>query len=403
MITIKGITTLDGVRIDKILPSSEERTIDASGLTLMPTLIDPHVHLRTPGLEHKEDWTTGAAAALRGGINCVFDMPNTLPATTTLQRLQEKCTKIEAQLREAAMPLRYYLYLGADKSHFDEIYKARGQIIGLKVFMGSSTGGLVMDDDSSLHAAFALAAAHDLVLAVHAEDEHQIQQRGALFARGDVALHSQIRNAEVAARAVQRAIDLARIYRTRLYILHVSSREELACIRLAKREGLCVYAEATPHHLFLTTDAYATLGTRAQVNPPLRSQEDCDALWQAIEEGIIDTIGSDHAPHLLDEKARPYPDSPSGMPGLETTLPLLLDAHHKGRLTLQKILWLTRERIEEIFRLPPNDDSLLVDLNRIATVGERGLRTKCGWSPYAGWTLQGWPTHAIIEGRLYEC
>jgi dihydroorotase len=403
MIALKGVKTPEGTSIDFFLESDEDRTIEGSGLTLLPALIDSHVHFRTPGLEHKENWESGAKAAIYGGITTVFDMPNTLPPTISLGSVEEKERIIEEQLKKADIPLRFGLYLGADKSHFQEINRCKKRIIALKVFMGSSTGNLVMDDDDSLHAAFSLAASHDLLLAVHAEDEALIHERQSLFQeRTDPKTHSELRNDQVAAKATEKAIALSRLYKTRLHILHVGTKREVQMIRAAKKEGVHVTFETTPHHLFLTTLDYAKFGTRVQVNPPLRTQEDADALWHAIKEDEIDTIASDHAPHTIQEKDLPYRQAPSGVPGIETTLPLLLDACNQGRITLRQIIRLMRKRVQEIYRLAPNDDFVLVDMNKKATVDDKSLKTKCGWSPYSGRQLQGWPVYTILKGKVYE-
>ena len=402
MIHLQGIKTLENEITDMALPSSIEKTIDARGLTLLPALIDPHVHLRTPGLEYKENWESAAQAAIYGGITTVFDMPNTLPSTITLERLQEKKIRIDMQLKKANIPLNYGLYLGADKNHFDEIIRCKNSIVGIKLFMGSSTGDLLMDDMSSLHAIFSLATSHDLLLAVHAEDEALIVERKKKYHSIHPRVHSQIRNEDVALRATQTAIELAKIYKTRLYLLHIGTKREIEAIRKAKEAGLSIFVETTPHHLFLTTDAYETLGTKVQMNPPIRSQENVDALWQAISDGVIDTIGSDHAPHTLEEKMQPYGQAPSGIPGLETTLPLLLNACNQGRLSLYTLLHLMRENILKIFRLTANEDYVLVDMNKTKTIEEKALKTKCGWSPYKDYHLKGWPVYTILKGQVYE-
>lgn len=401
MIHLKGVKTLDGDIVDMQIASSLSQEIDARGLTLLPALIDPHVHFRTPGFEHKENWQSGAKAAIYGGITTVFDMPNTLPATITLERVQEKKALIDEQLKKISIPLHYGLYLGADKMHFEEVYRCKDLILGLKLFMGSSTGDLLMDDESSLHAIFSLAASHDLLLAVHAEDEALIQERKKLYEPNHPRAHSLIRNEEVALRATQTAIELSRIYKTRTYLLHIGTKHEIEAIRKAKAAGIAVYAETTPHHLFLTTDSYEMLGTRVQMNPPIRAQEHLDALWHAIREGVIDTIGSDHAPHTLEEKAKPYGVAPSGIPGVETTLPLLLNAVHQGKIDLNTIVRLMRNNIERIFRLPSNEDYVLIDMHKTKTINNGQLKTKCGWSPYAGWSLQGWPVFTILQGHVY--
>ncbi len=403
MIAIKDIFTVDGKVIDYSLESDEEVTIDGKGLTLLPAMIDSHVHFRTPGLEHKENWESAAKAAIYGGITTVFDMPNTLPPTITLKLLEEKEKLIEEQLKKVGIPLRFGLYLGADKSHFDQILACKDKAIGLKIFMGSSTGNLVMDDDDSLHAAFSLAASRDILVAVHAEDEAMIHERKSLFLnRTDPLTHSELRNDEVAAKAVEKAIQLSRLYNTRLHVLHVSTKRELELIGQAKKEGVRITCETTPHHLLLTTSDYAKFGTKVLVNPPLRSKEDSDALWAAIQEGVIDTIGSDHAPHTLKEKALPYGKAPSGVPGVETMLPLLLNACNQGKITLKQIIQLLRVKVQEIYRLQTNDDLVLVDMNKKAVIQDHLLKTKCGWSPYSGREIQGWPIYTILKGKIYD-
>ncbi len=401
MIHIKDVLTLDGTQVDHFVASRIDQEIDGRGLLLMPALIDPHVHFRTPGLEHKEDWAHAARAAISGGITTVFDMPNTLPASISVNRLKEKKEIIDQALKAADIPLNYKLYLGADKTHFEQISEAKEQACALKIFMGSSTGDLVMDDESSLHAAFSLAAAHNMIVAVHAEDEALIHTRQNAYLGPNTPLaHSIIRNREVAYRATEKAIHLARLYKTRLYLLHISTKEEMQLIKSAKQDGVAVFAEVTPHHLFLTQDDYATHGTHVQMNPPLRTQDDCDALFAAIHEGIVDTIGSDHAPHTQLEKNQPYGKAPSGIPGVETTLPLLLNAHHEGKITLKQIVSLMRTRIETIFNLIPTDDWVLVDLKK-RQKPER-LHTKCDFSPYSDRELQGFPVTTILKGRAYD-
>ncbi|PWU14817.1 MAG: dihydroorotase [Chlamydiae bacterium] len=309
MIMFKQVSTIDGKRLDWQIPSVKEMTLDSHHLTLLPALIDPHAHFRTPGLEYKEDWKTGAKAALQEGITTVFAMPNTLSITNTLERVLEKKQLIQKQLKQAEISLRFNLYLGVDKNHFSEIARCCNEVIGLKIFMGSSTGGLLLDDDVSLETAFKLAAENDLLVAVHAEDQDLILKRKVrFFHHKEPKIHSKIRNAQVAYLATSKAIDLARKYHTRLYLLHVSTAQEIELVRQAKEKGLCVYCEVLPpHHLFLSTKAYDSPGTKAQVNPPLRQQVHSNALWQAIREKVVDTIG------------------------IETTLPLLLDACNQGK------------------------------------------------------------------------
>jgi dihydroorotase len=403
MIHIQNAFDIDGNIINLDIPSHQETIINANGLTLLPGLIDPHVHFRVPGLDYKEDWRTAAGAAIAGGYTTVFDMPNTIPPTVTQELLVEKKTIIDQQLAEIGIPLRYHLFFGADKSHLNQIPLVKEAVIGIKVFMGCSTGNLVIDDDESLHAVFSLAAENNMLIAVHAEDEQLMHERKSLFKNAkDYAIHSQIRNIEVACRAVEKAIQLSQLYNTKLYILHASTREELALIRQAKKANVSVFAETTPHHLFLNELAYAALGGKAVVNPPLRSPDHQEALFAAIQEGVIDTIGSDHAPHTETEKAKPYGECPSGMPGIETTLALLLNAYHANALTLNEIVSLTSKRAQNIFHLPSTQDFVLVDLNKKIQISNSMLKTKCAWSPFIGSVLQGWPIYTILQGNCYK-
>lgn len=403
MIEIRKVQTVNGQRTDVFLHSKENHAIQAEGLTLFPALIDPHVHFRTPGAEHKESWETAAKAAISGGVTTVLDMPNTSPPCCNRERLEQKKALIEAQLKKVGIPLRYGLYLGADQDHLEEIGKAQDLIAGVKIYMGSSTGDLLMENRAALEKAFRIAAEHDVLIAVHAESELLIQAKKKEYQHiKDPRVHSIIRSPEVAKEAIEEAVSLAEKYGARLYIAHVSTEAELRIIRKAKDRRVKVYAEATPHHLFLTEEAYQTLGTKALVNPPLRSQADQAALWQAIEDETIDTIGTDHAPHTLEEKMRPYGEAPSGFPSIELYFPLLLNAYHEQKLSLAQIISLTHTRPQEIFRLPPNDDVVLVDLERIRTIDDAHLHTKAKWSPYKGWTLKGWPRYTVVEGRLFD-
>lgn len=401
MTTLQQAQTLEGKRIDFQIEDNKNEIISADILTLLPAVIDPHVHFRTPGLEHKEDWRTGAKAALRGGCTQVFDMPNTLPPTFTQTLLQEKKNLIHSQLEDAGIPLRYDLFFGADKQHLHELSGVKNAVVGIKVFMGCSTGNLVIDDDESLHAVFSIAAKENMLVAVHAEDEHLIRQNKKNFTGNmDYHSHSHLRNIDVATKAVAKAIELCARYGTRLYILHVSSEDEIALIKAAKQANLPVYAETTPHHLFFDTNAYHKLGGKAVVNPPLRDSKHREHLFNAIRDKVIDTIGSDHAPHTLHEKSQKYGECPSGMPGIEFMLPLLLNANAQGLLSLGDIVSLTSRRARQIFQVEENQDKVLVDLNKVMTVSK--TESKCGWTPYAGMTLQGWPVYTILRETVYK-
>lgn len=412
MILFNGIAHADGSRSDHAIESQETRSIDASGLLLLPAAIDAHVHFRVPGAEHKEDWTTGAPAAIAGGVTTVLDMPNNTPAITSPELLAQKKEIIGRQLSLAGIPLRYHLYLGANTHTSDELgqfgHHGHGDLpfIGIKVFLGQSTGTLLMDDPDAFRKLCRRAGELDILVAVHAEDDRVL--RSAMEARKKnaspiaVREHSSLRPREAARAALSVALEMAEAYGTRMHILHISTTEEAAMIRDAKRRGLPVSAETTPHHLFLDERAYETLGTLAQMNPPLRTREDRMALWEAILDGTIDTVGTDHAPHTREEKSAPYGEAPSGVPGIETMLPLLLTAHEEGKISLERVIDVTRRNVEKIFRLPANDDVVAVDMNKKKRVNNAELKTKCGWSPFDGWELTGWPAYTVCSRRLFS-
>ncbi|MEC7840167.1 MAG: dihydroorotase [Chlamydiota bacterium] len=405
MLKIRNVKNLDGTISDLNIENGEAQTIDAEGrLMRLPGLIDPHVHVRTPGSEYKEDWKTFSQAAIRGGVTRVFDMPNNNPPCVNLKNLKLKKEIIDAQLSEVGIPLRYDLYFGANSDSLEDIGKVKDEVIGLKIYMGSSTGGLVMDADEALNRAFQLAGQENILVAVHAEDESILQANMKKYGNTtDPSVHSIIRSREAAISATKQAIALAEKYGTRLLICHTTTKEEIEIIKKAKKNGVLVYCEVSTHHLFLNIDDYEHLKTLALVNPPLRDKSDCEALWKGIESGVVDFIGTDHAPHTLEEKMRPYGKAPSGMPGVETLLPLLLNAYHENKITLEKIVNLTRINIEQIFGLQRTQDYVLVDLEMSKEVQISELKTKCGWSPFSGRVLKGWPVYTILQGKVYRC
>ncbi|MFZ2190389.1 MAG: dihydroorotase family protein [Candidatus Magasanikiibacteriota bacterium] len=391
------ISTFNKKTIELNLP----QRFEGKNLCALPALIDPHVHFRTPGAEHKENWQTGAEAAIAGGYTTVFDMPNNTPVITDHQSLTEKKELINKQLTEANIPLNYYLYLGATPNNYAEFAKCKNEIIGVKLFMGASTGDLLVDKIEDQEKIFQVCAENNLILAIHAESEKVITNLRFDIPDPLITDHSKIRSREAAIEAVSQAISLAKKYNTKLYICHVSTIEEVEIIKQAKTEGVKVYAEVTPHHLFLSENDYNRLGTLGQMNPPLRTKDDQIALWEAILDGTIDTIGTDHAPHTLEEKIKPYPNSPSGVPGLETTLSLLLNEYNLGKISLEKIVELTHVNIQKIFNIPETNDLVIINLELKKEVKNENLKTKCGWSPFAGMKLQGWPVATILDKKTY--
>lgn len=340
-------------------------------LMALPALIDPHVHFRTPGSEHKESWITGAEAAIAGGVTTVIDMPNNIPSTVSTLALKHKKEIIDAQLKTAGIPLHYYLYFGATADNLEEIKKVKDQIIGVKLFMDASTGNLLVDKLEDQEKIFKICAELNLLLAVHAVT------------------------------SAERAVELAKKYHTKLYICHVSTNEEIGIIRQAKTEGFEIYAEVTPHHLFLTENDHERLGTLGKMNPPLHTVEDQKALWEAILDNTIDTIGTDHAPHTLAEKNVPEAQAPFGVPGIETNLPLLLNAYNQGKISLEKIVKLTSLNAKKIFNVK-NNDWVVVDLDLKREIKNENLKTKCGWSPFAGLKLKGRPIATVLKNIIYK-
>lgn len=403
MLTINNVLLADESRQTITRPLTEDITLDGSNFLALPGLVDPHVHFRVPGMEDKEDWQHASLAAFRGGITTVFDMPNTKPATTSQERLHNKFAIINQQLAEVKLPLRYKLFFGADKNNFQEIAKVKDQIVGIKVFMGASTGDLLMDDESSLHAIYAIAKTHNLIIALHAEDELIIRENSQKYAQeSDFSFHSKIRSPEAAIKAVELVIKLTKLYNVPSYLLHVSTHAELELVKKAKHDGLPIYVETCPHYLFMDESIYPKLHGLAKMNPPLRSQQDQNYLWQALNDGIIDTIGSDHAPHTLGEKQQPLCRCPSGVPGIETTLPLLITAWQHGRLSLKKIVDLLHNNPVQIFNLAQNDDLILVNINEYQILKDEQLATKCGWSPFSGANLTGYPHYIYTQNKLFD-
>lgn len=381
--------------------ASSTQEIDANGLTLLPGVIDPQVHFREPGLEYKEDLFTASCACAKGGVTSFLEMPNTKPLTTTQAALDDK-------LRRAADKclVNYGFFVGATAEALPDLLTA-APTCGIKIFMGSMHGALLVDQEAALERIFAQG---DRLIAVHAEDQDRIRQRREQFAGiTDPAVHSQIQDNQAALQATQLALKLSKKYQRRLHILHLSTAEEAELLRQDKPAW--VTAEVTPQHLLLNTSAYETIGTLAQMNPPLRSSHDNEVLWQALLDGVIDFIATDHAPHTLEEKARGYPHTPSGMPGVETSLPLMLTQARQGRCTVAQVSHWMSTAVAQSYGIPHKGtiapgydaDLVLVDLDTYRPVKREELQTKCGWSPFEGWNLTGHPVVTIVGGQVvYE-
>jgi len=372
--------------------------LDATGLTLLPGAIDPQVHFREPGLEYKEDLFTASCACARGGITSFLEMPNTRPLTTTQAALDDKLKRASEKCL-----VNYGFFIGATAENLPDLLEAN-PTPGIKIFMGSMHGDLLVDEETALDSIFAKG---DRLIAVHAEDQARIRDRRAQFAgQTDLAVHSQIQDNQAALNATQLALKLSKKYQRRLHILHLSTAEEADLLRHDKPAW--VTAEVTPQHLLLNTDAYKTIGTMAQMNPPLRSPHDNQVLWQALLDGVLDFIATDHAPHTLEEKAQAYPNTPSGMPGVETSLALMLTQAVQGRCTVAQVANWMSTAVAKAYRIPnkgaiaPSYDAdlVLVDLENYHPVLREEVLSKCGWSPFEGWSLTGWAQVTIVGGQV---
>ncbi|MGB3654398.1 MAG: dihydroorotase [Rivularia sp. (in: cyanobacteria)] len=389
-------------QIIKVSPSQIEETathiIDADGLTLLPGVIDPQVHFREPGLEHKEDLFTASCACAKGGVTSFLEMPNTRPLTVSQSALNDKLERAANKCL-----VNYGFFIGATTDNLSQLLQAN-PTPGIKIFMGSMHGPLLVDPQETLEAIFANG---EILIAVHAEDHTRLKQRREEFANiHDVAIHSQIQDNQAALIATKRALKLSQKYQRRLHILHMSTAEEADLLRQDKPSW--VTAEVTPQHLLLNTTAYEKIGSLAQMNPPLRTSRDNEVLWQALLDGVIDFIATDHAPHTLEEKAQTYPKSPSGMPGVETSLALMLTAAVDGRCTVAQVVNWMSTAVAAAYCIPNKGaiapgydaDLVLVDLNSRKKVRREELVTKCGWSPFEGWDLTGWAVTTIVGGEI---
>jgi dihydroorotase len=381
--------------------ASAGEVIEAKGLHVLPGVIDTQVHFREPGSEHKEDLATGSRAAVLGGVTAVFEMPNTKPLTLTERELNDKLARAKGR-----MWCDHAFFVGgaAENAERLPVLERLPGCCGVKVFMGSSTGDLLVEDDATLARILANGRRR---MAVHAEDEPRLRERKQIAeAAAHPRAHPEWRDEEVCLKATRRLLGLARAAGRRVHVLHVTTAEEMAF--LAENRDLAT-VEVTPNHLTMTApECYERLGAFAQMNPPVREARHQAALWEAIAEGTVDVVGSDHAPHTREEKAQPYPKSPSGMPGVQTTVPLLLDAVARGKLTLARFVDLLCHGPQRIYGIAGkgrlmkgyDGDLTLVDLKARRTIRHQDMGSKVGWTPFDGMTVTGWPVATVIRGRV---
>ena len=399
---LQGDTSIENGKISQIAPEISPRetddVVDATGLILLPGVIDPQVHFREPGLEHKEDLFTASLACARGGVTSFLEMPNTKPLTTTQAALDDKLQRAASKCL-----VNYGFFMGATAENLPDLLEAN-PACGIKIFMGSAHGALLVSTESEIEPIFAKG---NRLIAVHAEDQARIRERREQFKnQSDRSVHSQIQDEQAALNATKLALKLSKKYQRRLHILHLSTGVEAELLRQDKPSW--VTAEVTPQHLLLNTDAYAQIGSFAQMNPPLRSRPNNEILWQALLDGVIDFIATDHAPHTLEEKAQPYPKSPSGMPGVETSLPLMLTQAKLGKCTIAQVANWMSTAPAKAYGIPNKGaiavgydaDLVLVDWNNYKPVLREEIQSKCGWSSFEGWNLTGWPIITIVGGQI---
>ena len=387
--------------IGDLSQASAAETFDATGLTVLPGVIDTQVHFREPGLEWKEDLETGSRAAALGGVVAVFEMPNTNPNTTDPDTMADKLARAKDR-----MWTDHAFYVGGTHENADylgELERLPG-CCGVKVFMGASTGNLLIADDEGVRKVLSNVRRR---ATFHSEDEYRLVERRGLARTGDWTSHPEVRDAESAIRSTRRLVGLAQETGARIHVLHVTTREEMEYLRFHKDVAT---VEITPQHLTLVgPEAYERLGSYAQMNPPIRSQEHVDALWLwGMQQGVADVLGSDHAPHTKEEKAKPYPASPSGMPGVQTLVPLMLTHVANGRLSLERFIDLTSSGAQRVFgtankgrmAVSYDADLTIVDLKAKRTITHDQQATRCGWTPFDGMEATGWPMATIVRGRV---
>ncbi|MBI4367349.1 MAG: dihydroorotase [Deltaproteobacteria bacterium] len=379
--------------------ASAGEVIDCRGLHLLPGVIDSHVHFREPGLTQKEDLESGSRGAVLGGVTAVFEMPNTDPTTTDAAAVADKVARGHHR-----MHCDFAFYVGATRDntrHLAELEMLPG-VAGVKVFMGSSTGSLLVEDDDGVRAILKTIRRR---AAFHSEDEYRLRERMNLRVEGDPRSHPVWRDPIAALTCTQRLINLARETGKRVHVLHVTTKEEIAY--LADHKDVAS-AEATPAHLTLAApECYERLGTLAQLNPPIRDAGHRDGLWHGLAQGVIDSIGSDHSPHTREEKAQAYPKSHSGMTGVQTLVPIMLDHVNAGRLSLARLVDLTSAGPARLFGIAAKGriavgydaDLTVVDLKRRETITDRWIASRAGWTPYNGVTVTGWPIGTLVRGH----
>jgi len=372
--------------------------VDCKGLHILPGVIDSQVHFREPGLEHKEDLVSGSLSAVMGGITGVFEMPNTNPLTVTKEAFDDKIRRATG-----AMHCDFAFYIGGTHENASELAKLEKLpgCAGVKVFMGSSTGSLLVADDDGVGK---ILNAISRRAAFHSEDEYRLEDRKHLRVENDVSSHPIWRDSEAALKCTKRLVALATKANKKIHVLHISTKEEMEF--LAQHKDVAS-VEVTPHHLTLDDSAYHSLGTLVQMNPPVRDKAHQSGIWEGVKNGVADVLGSDHAPHTLEEKQKPYPNSPSGMTGVQTLVPIMLNHVNNGEMSLERFVDMTSHGPNRLFGIVNKGriatgydaDFSIIDLKREEIIRNSNVASRAGWTPYDGKKVKGWAVGTIIRGK----
>ena len=395
-----GISKGNIERIENNIEEESRNIFDAEGLIVLPGCIDTQVHFREPGSTDTEDLYSGSRAAIAGGITGVFEMPNTNPPTSTKTEFQRKL-----DLAKNRMYCNYAFYFGATANNAIELSDLKNLegCCGIKLFAGSSTGNLLVADEKDIEKVFQSSSK---VVAVHSEDEEILNNNKKLIKNGDVHSHPIWRSDECAISSTRRIVKIAERYNKKAHILHITTKQEIDF--LSQHKGNITF-EITPQHLTIfAPDCYDKIGTYAQMNPPIRDKSHYDKLWYAVKNNFNDTIGSDHAPHLKKNKEKEYPNSPSGMPGVQTLMPVMLNHVNDGKLSLNQLINLVCENPVKIFGIKKKGfinegfdaDFTIVDMNKTIEIKNENIESKCGWSPFHGFKFKGTPVATIVGGNI---
>jgi len=392
-VLIEGTQIVD---LDTATQTTADNIVDAAGKYLLPGVVDDQVHFREPGLTHKEDLAHASRACAKGGVTSFLEMPNTVPNTITQAALEDKLA-----IASRSSLVNYGFYVGATTENVDVLSQAK-RTPGIKIFIGSSTGNLLVDEQAALEKIFAEST---LTICAHCEDETTVRANAAKYANEtDIAFHSKVRDHEAAVIATKRAIDLAQRHNHRFHVLHVSTADE---IELIQNGGPLITSEVCPHHLFFNVDDYPRLGSLIKMNPSIKNKTDNEQLWQALCDGIIDIVATDHAPHTMEEKREPYPKCPSGLPAIENSLALMLNQVNQQKCTIEQVVKWMCSGPAEIWNMKRKGrievgydaDLTLVDMSLTQTVLNENQETKSGWSPWHGDDLTGWPVATWVMGK----